>query len=249
MPVRRPGGLGRLLRAVSRRRRLLDTFAALIAIALERVHFALVARDTLVKMEAERQRNSLLAALSHDLRTPITAFIGLAETLALELTAEQSPHQESLDAIRQQAVRMALLADNLLDMARLQVGGVLFHLHLAAGNATPAGHRGTPGIIMNVISEFPLTILIVEDEHAIRRFVRTALEGEGCQVWEADTVQHGLQEAGVRKPDLVILDLGLPDGDGVDFIRDLRAWSSMPVLVLSARIEEYDKVAALDAGA
>ena len=102
---------------------------------------------------------------------------------------------------------------------------------------------------MNVISEFPLTILIVEDEHAIRRFVRTALEGEGCRVCEADTVQYGLQEAGVRKPDLVILDLGLPDGDGVDFIRDLRAWSSMPVLVLSARIEEYDKVAALDAGA
>jgi two-component system KDP operon response regulator KdpE len=103
--------------------------------------------------------------------------------------------------------------------------------------------------MINLIAESPLTILIVEDEHAIRRFVRTALEGEGCRVWEANTVQQGLQEAGVRKPDLVILDLGLPDGDGVDFIRDLRAWSSMPVVVLSARIEEYDKVAALDAGA
>lgn len=114
----------RRLLLIPEQRRLLDTFAALIAIALERVHFASVARDTLVKMEAERQRNSLLAALSHDLRTPITALIGLAETLALELTAEQSPHHESLEAIRQQAVRMALLADNLLDMARLQVGGV-----------------------------------------------------------------------------------------------------------------------------
>ena len=102
---------------------------------------------------------------------------------------------------------------------------------------------------MNVISESPLTILIVEDEQAIRRFVRSALESEGCRVCEANTMQHGLQEAGTRKPDLVILDLGLPDGNGVDFIRDLRAWSSMPVLVLSARIEEYDKVAALDAGA
>ena len=71
-------------------------------------------------MEAERQRNSLLAALSHDLRTPLTALIGLAETLALELAAEESPHQESLTAIREQAVRMALLAENLLDMARLQ---------------------------------------------------------------------------------------------------------------------------------
>ena len=94
-----------------------------------------------------------------------------------------------------------------------------------------------------------LTVLIVEDEQAIRRFVRVALEGEGYRVHEADTLQRGLLEAGTRKPDLVILDLGLPDGDGVDFIRDLRAWSGMPVLVLSARIEEYDKVEALDAGA
>ena len=114
----------RRLLMIPEQRRLLDTFAALIAIALERVHFAAVARDTLVKMEAERQRNSLLAALSHDLRTPLTAMIGLAETLALELTAEQSPHQESLAAIRQQAVRMALMADNLLDMAKLQAGGI-----------------------------------------------------------------------------------------------------------------------------
>ncbi len=114
----------RRLLLIPEQRRLLDTFAALIAIALERVHFAVVARDTLVQMEAERQRNALLAALSHDLRTPLTALIGLAETLALELTAEESPHQESLTAIREQAVRMALLADNLLDMARLQVGGV-----------------------------------------------------------------------------------------------------------------------------
>jgi two-component system sensor histidine kinase KdpD len=114
----------RRLLLIPEQRRLLDTFAALIAIALERVHFATVARDTLVKMEAERQRNSLLAALSHDLRTPITALIGLAETLALELAAEQSPHHESLTAIREQAVRMALLADNLLDMAKLQAGGI-----------------------------------------------------------------------------------------------------------------------------
>lgn len=114
----------RRLLMIPEQRRLLDTFAALIAIALERVHFAAVARDTLVKMEAERQRNSLLAALSHDLRTPLTGLIGLAETLALELAAEESPHQESLTAIREQAVRMALLADNLLDMARLRAGGV-----------------------------------------------------------------------------------------------------------------------------
>ena len=94
-----------------------------------------------------------------------------------------------------------------------------------------------------------LTVLIVEDEQAIRRFVRAALEAEGHRAHEADTVRRGLQDAGTRKPDLVILDLGLPDGDGLDFIRDLRAWSAIPVLVLSARTEEYDKVEALDAGA
>jgi two-component system, OmpR family, KDP operon response regulator KdpE len=91
--------------------------------------------------------------------------------------------------------------------------------------------------------------LLVEDERQIRRFVRTALEAEGWQVFETETVKQGLIDAGTRKPDLVILDLGLPDGNGVDFIRDLRGWSSVPVVVLSARVEETDKIAALDAGA
>ena len=67
-------------------------------------------------------------------------------------------------------------------------------------------------------------------------------------MFEVDTLQGGLIEAGTRKPDLVILDLGLPDGDGADFIREVRAWSTMPIVVLSARVEEHDKVEALDAG-
>jgi two-component system KDP operon response regulator KdpE len=75
------------------------------------------------------------------------------------------------------------------------------------------------------------------------------LEAEGYRVFEAENLQRGLIEAGTRKPDLVILDLGLPDGDGKDFIRDVRAWSAMPIVVLSARSEEHDKVEALDAGA
>ncbi|MHC0039790.1 response regulator, partial [Pseudoneobacillus sp. C159] len=91
-----------------------------------------------------------------------------------------------------------------------------------------------------------INILIVEDEKEIRRFVRSALENEGWRVFDADTLQRGLIEAGTRKPDLIILDLGLPDGDGLDFIRDLRQWSSIPVIVLSARAEESDKVLALD---
>jgi two-component system KDP operon response regulator KdpE len=92
-------------------------------------------------------------------------------------------------------------------------------------------------------------VLIVEDEKEIRRFARHALEADGYRVFEAENLQRGLIEAGTRKPDLVILDLGLPDGDGKDFIRDVRAWSDVPIVVLSARIEEHDKVDALDAGA
>ncbi len=92
-------------------------------------------------------------------------------------------------------------------------------------------------------------VLVVEDEVQIRRFVRTALEGEGCRVAEVETMAQGLIEAGTRKPDLVILDLGLPDGDGVRFVQDLRAWSSLPVLILSARSTESDKIGVLDAGA
>ena len=99
------------------------------------------------------------------------------------------------------------------------------------------------------MNQTPINILIVEDEKEIRRFVRSALENEGWRVFDADTLQRGLIEAGTRKPDLIILDLGLPDGDGLDFIRDLRQWSSIPVIVLSARAEESDKVLALDAGA
>lgn len=92
-------------------------------------------------------------------------------------------------------------------------------------------------------------ILIVEDEAEIRRFVRLALQSEGHEVFEAASLQRGLIEAGTRRPDALVLDLGLPDGDGVDLIRDLRVWSAIPIIVLSARSGEADKIAALDAGA
>jgi two-component system, OmpR family, KDP operon response regulator KdpE len=91
--------------------------------------------------------------------------------------------------------------------------------------------------------------LVLEDEREIRQFVRISLEAEGWQVVEASTVKQGLIEAGTRRPDLVIADLGLPDGDGVDFIREVRTWSAVPIIVLSARAHESDKVDALDAGA
>ena len=92
-------------------------------------------------------------------------------------------------------------------------------------------------------------VVVIEDEPQIRRFVRSALEAEGWQVHEADTAKKGLTEAGTRKPDLLVLDLGLPDGDGLDVIRDVRGWSAVPIIVLSARSDEADKIAALDAGA
>jgi len=99
------------------------------------------------------------------------------------------------------------------------------------------------------MSKTVANVLIIEDEKQIRRFVRAALEEENCQVTEAQTIAQGLIEAGQSKPDLIILDLGLPDGDGLALIRDLRSWSDVPVLILSARTQEIEKIAALDAGA
>lgn len=92
-------------------------------------------------------------------------------------------------------------------------------------------------------------LLIVEDDDDIRRFLRLALTSDSHEVFEAATLQRGLIEAGTRRPDAMVLDLGLPDGDGIDLIRDVRNWSSMPIIVLSARSNEANKIEALDAGA
>src|SRR3984957_12557455 len=123
----------------------------------------------------------------------------------------------------------------------------------------PAVARGSPSLCRwesrrpprqrpRMSEPLPVAIL-VEDERQIRRFVRTALETEGWSVHETDTLRQGLIDAGTRKPDLIILDLGMPDGDGINFLHDLRGWSSVPVIVLSARVGEQDKIDALDAGA
>lgn len=99
------------------------------------------------------------------------------------------------------------------------------------------------------MSEIRSQVLIVEDEAQIRHFVRLALEADGCVVQEAGRLADGLRIAGAGVIDLVVLDLGLPDGDGIDFIRAYRGWSDGPVLILSARTEERHKIDALDAGA
>lgn len=92
-------------------------------------------------------------------------------------------------------------------------------------------------------------IIVIEDDPAICRFLRTSLRTNDFSVFAADTGKQGIVEAGVRKPDLLILDLGLPDMDGVDVIKAVRAWSSVPIIILSARSQEQNKIMALDAGA
>jgi len=92
-------------------------------------------------------------------------------------------------------------------------------------------------------------VLVVEDEPQMRRFLRPALEGQGYRVVEAASASDGLAQASSFNPDLILLDLALPDGDGVDVTRRIREWSAVPIVVISARGQESDKVAALDAGA
>ena len=93
------------------------------------------------------------------------------------------------------------------------------------------------------------TILLIEDEPEIRKFLRATMAAHGFRLYEADTGQGGLTEARARNPDLILLDLGLPDLEGTEVIRQVREWTATPIIVLSARDQEQMKVAALDAGA
>jgi len=112
-----------------------------------------------------------------------------------------------------------------------------------------AQQPGTPRALdVSALSRRP-TVLLIEDEAEIRRFLRATLLAEGCRLFEAVSGDEGLREAEVRQPDIVVLDLGLPDIDGLDVIRRLRRWTAVPIVVLSARGQEADKIAALDAGA
>lgn len=99
------------------------------------------------------------------------------------------------------------------------------------------------------MTEHPATILLIEDESPIRKFLRITLDAQGYKLVEADTFKTGLLEAAQARPDVILLDLGLPDGDGVDLTRRIREFSQTPIIVISARGREQDKVNALDAGA
>ena len=110
----------------------------------------------------------------------------------------------------------------------------------AASNTTHAGEART---------EVGPMVIVIEDEPQIRRFLRASLATQGFRLVEAVTGEDGLVQAATRQPDIVILDLGLPDMDGLEVIRRLREWTAVPIVVLSARGQERDKIAALDAGA
>src|SRR4249920_1342487 len=92
-------------------------------------------------------------------------------------------------------------------------------------------------------------VLVIEDDPQIRRFLRNALAETGYDVHESDTAERGLAEAAARRPDVILLDLGLPDLDGLEVVRRLRSWTTTPIIVISARGQEESKVAALDFGA
>jgi two-component system sensor histidine kinase KdpD len=134
-PMRTRGVLAVVLRDegeldVPEQQRMLDAFAAQIALALERVHYVDIARDALVNMESERLRNSLLSAISHDLRTPLTTIVGFSSMLAqtrktpTDAGAPVQPADDLVDAIHEEALRMTGIVTNLLDMARLQAGSL-----------------------------------------------------------------------------------------------------------------------------
>ncbi len=146
-------------------RRLLDTFAALVAIALERVHFVSVAQETLVQMESERLRNTLLAAISHDLRTPLTGLVGMAETLALELSSDKSAIADQAEIIRVQAHRITDMVNNLLDMAKLLSGDVKPHKDWQSFEEIV---DGALKILEPSLKGHPLQVALAEDMPLIR---------------------------------------------------------------------------------
>jgi two-component system sensor histidine kinase KdpD len=178
-------------------RRLLDTFARLIAISLERVHYVNVAQLTTVQMESERLRNSLLSAISHDLRTPLSALVGLADSMFLTQPPPSGAQAELAASMREEALRMNALVNNLLDMARLQAGAVKLNrqwqpLEEVVGSAIQSlGTMLAPGrVSVHLPDDLPL---LEFDAVLIERVLGSPIEigarpvdGASIEVWVAD---------------------------------------------------------------
>ena len=180
--------------------RLLDTFARLIAISLERVHYVDVAQSTTVQMESERLRNSLLSAISHDLRTPLAALVGLADSMPLTQPAPSGQQLEIAASMREEALRMNSLVNNLLDMARLQSGAVRLNRQwqpleevvgasLDAVRSTIAGHR----IKVDLPDDLPLLEL---DAALIERVLSNLLENAAKYTPAGSTIAIGAAPSG-----------------------------------------------------
>jgi len=166
--------------AVPEQRQQLDTFATLTAIALERVHYIEVAQGALVDMESERLRTSLLAALGHDLRTPLTLLVGVSETLAASRPPLSSQQAGLAATLKSEALRMNTLVTNLLDMARIQSGGV--HLHLewqSIEEVVGSALRASAGVLAGHLVEAR-----IPEEVPLVRFDAPLLERVLCNVLE-----------------------------------------------------------------
>jgi two-component system KDP operon response regulator KdpE len=149
-------------------------------------------------------------------------------------------------------LQIQTLNDGLLDVIRdCKMYGKPFVVCITGGTWAQERARKLEGwgIPTYPMPERAITILIIEDEPSIVRFLRTTLGSQGYDLYEAGTGQVGLAQAATCRPDLILLDLGLPDVDGIEVIRRIRAWSAVPIVIISARGQESDKVTALDLGA
>lgn len=197
-------------------RRLLDTFASLISIALERVHYVDVAQTTTVQMESERLRNSLLSAISHDLRTPLSALVGLADSMSMtQPTVQQA---EIATSMREEALRMNSLVNNLLDMARLQAGAVRLNrqwqpLEEVVGSAIKAVNRilALHSVSVHLSDDLPL---LEFDAVLIERVLANLLENAAKYTPPGSSIRIGAAPNDHKKIDIWVEDNGpgLPTG-------------------------------------